>query len=62
VIFEVPQASLIEVFDINGKLLYQTRCNQGLCQWSTENLKPGMYVARIQVSDELSRSIKLIKG
>ena len=62
IIFEVPQASLIEVFDINGKLIHQSRCNQGLCQWSTENWNPGLYIAKIHIADQLSQSIKLVKG
>lgn len=58
---EVPQSSFMDVFDINGKLIFHAPCNQGLNQWSTEHWNPGMYIARIYISDELSQSVKLIK-
>ncbi|MBM3164160.1 MAG: CotH kinase family protein [Bacteroidetes bacterium] len=58
---EVPQSSIIEVFDINGKLIHQIRCNQGGCQCSTENWNAGLYIARIHISGQLTQNIKIIK-
>ena len=58
---QVPQATLVEVFDINGKLMCSIPCGQGGCQWYTASWSPGMYLARMQFSDAVTQCIKLIK-